>query len=216
MFDYTDIYNNTFGKLKVLELHNKEQKYNIKGKKDGYKYFYLCECDCGKKCVVERNQLRFNQVNSCGCLKAIAKTTHNQYNTRLYRIWSNMKNRCINTKVKCYKRYGGRGIKVCDEWLKFKPFYQWAINNGYQDNLSIDRIDVNGNYEPSNCRWITLFAQANNKRNNHFITHNNETHTLAEWSRITNIKARTLSKRITNYGWSIEKALTTKVKNGTK
>ena len=113
---------------------------------------------------------------------------HGMWGTSIYARWKHIKARCYNSNGKQYKDYGGRGIRVCDEWLEnFEPFYEWAINNGYREDLTIDRIDVNGDYEPSNCRWVTAKAQQNNKRSNHFITYNNETHTLTEWAEKYNI-----------------------------
>jgi hypothetical protein len=107
-----------------------------------------------------------------------------------------MKQRCNNPNAKCYERYGGRGIKICNEWYTFEPFYKWALTTGYKEGLSIDRIDNNGNYEPNNCRWIDAKAQANNRRSSRFVTHNGETHTIAEWSNITGIKSSTLFERL--------------------
>lgn len=112
-------------------------------------------------------------------------------------------------KNKRYKDYGGRGIKVCDEWLNnFISFYNWAYKNGYKEGLTIDRIDVNGNYEPDNCRWVDLFTQANNKRNNHFVTYNGKTQTIAQWAREYNINYSTLCTRIAR-NWDFEKAIKT-------
>ena len=120
-----------------------------------------------------------------------------------------MKNRCYNQNCQNYSDYGGMGIKVCDEWLNdVTAFYNWAINNGYADNLTIDRINVNGNYEPNNCRWATDVEQANNRRNSHFLTYKNETHTLSEWSKITGICRGTLLMRLRR-GLSAEQTLTT-------
>ena len=99
---------------------------------------------------------------------------------------------------------------MCDEWLSFEPFKKWALSNGYQENLTIDRIDNDGNYEPFNCRWATAKEQGNNRRTNHLLTHNGETHTIKEWSEITGIKYCTLVGRINQLGWSIEKALNKK------
>ena len=122
-------------------------------------------------------------------------------NTRLYNIWDKMKARCNKQNNQDYSRYGGRGITVCPEWLSdFKQFYNWAMNIGYQDNLTIDRIDVNGNYEPSNCRWATIKQQANNRRTSHFITIDNETLSLAEWANKVGLDRSTLQKRIDS-GW---------------
>lgn len=113
------------------------------------------------------------------------------------RKFSQMKSRCYNSKHKAYKNYGGRGIKIYKEWLENpKKFYNWAINSGYREGLSIDRIDVNGSYEPNNCRWITNLQQQNNKRNSHYLDYNNEKHTIAEWSRITGIPTSTIIDRI--------------------
>jgi hypothetical protein len=108
---------------------------------------------------------------------------HGKSNTRLYRVWSRIKVRCYNKKFQHYKSYGGRGIKVCDEWLNdFMAFYNWAMANGYADNLTIDRIDVNGNYEPSNCRWVTNEEQQNNKRNTIFLTYKGKRQTITQWA----------------------------------
>lgn len=135
----------------------------------------------------------------------MGKTIHGMKKTRIYKSWERIKRRCNNPKT--YKNYGGRGIKVCDEWSKdFMAFYEWAMANGYRDDLTIDRIDVNGNYEPNNCRWVTMKEQENNRRNNHHITYNGETHTIAEWGDILNIPYKVLLQRITTYKWSIEKA----------
>lgn len=137
--------------------------------------------------------------------------------TRLYYIWSHMKQRCYNENETNYHKYGARGIKVCGEWLDdFMAFRKWALSNGYRDDLTLDRIDFNGNYEPSNCRWATYIQQANNTRKNHLLTFNGETHTLTEWSRIVKIKRPTIERRINKYGWSVEEALTIEPKRGFK
>lgn len=134
----------------------------------------------------------------------------NPRKTRIYSIYKGMKDRCRYKTNDNYMRYGGRGIRVCEEWLSdFMSFYDWAINNGYKDGLTLDRIDSNGNYEPSNCRWLTYKEQANNTKRNNYITFNNETHTLTEWAEKLGLKRSTLTTRIHRQGWSIEKALTT-------
>lgn len=172
--------------------------------KNGHSRF-LCRCDCGNEIIVLSTNLIRNHTRSCGCKKGYyitnKKTKHGMsHNSRLYRIYVKMKCRCYNSANPSYKNYGGRGIKIFDKWLDeengFMNFYEWAINNGYQDNLSIDRIDNNGNYEPSNCRWATDFEQANNKRNNHYITYKGETHTVAEWSRIIGIGYSSMQRRL--------------------
>ena len=119
-----------------------------------------------------------------------------------------MKARCYYKKDSRYMDYGGRGITVCKEWLdSFQAFYDWAMANGYADDLTIDRIDVDGNYEPSNCRWATRKQQGNNKRSNVLITYGEETHTLAEWAEKVGIKRTTLVSRLFVNHWDIEKAL---------
>lgn len=114
---------------------------------------------------------------------------HGKSSTRLYRTWTRMKTRCYNKKFQHYKSYGGRGIKVCDEWLHdFMAFYNWAVSHGYNDNLTIDRIDVNGDYEPNNCRWLTNEEQQNNKRNNIHLTYKGKTQTISQWANELGIK----------------------------
>lgn len=130
-------------------------------------------------------------------------------NTRLYSVWTNMRKRCQSPKDKEYKHYGGRGITVCDEWNKyFITFAEWAIDNGYKDGLTIDRIDNNKGYYPENCRWVDRLTQGNNKRNNRKLTLNGITHNVSQWSRITGLKENCIRGRL-NRGWSDEETLTT-------
>ena len=132
-----------------------------------------------------------------------------EYN-RLRSIFSMMKARCYNPNCRNYYNYGGRGIKIRDEWLEnFINFHNWAISNGYKLGLQIDRIDVNGNYEPNNCRWVNAKQQANNKRNNHHLTYKGETHSMMEWAEILNVNYNTLRGRITHSNWSVERAFET-------
>lgn len=139
---------------------------------------------------------------------------HGLRKTKLYTVWSHMKDRCNNPRKDTYPYYGGRGIKVCAEWINnFKAFYDWSMANGYKEGLTLDRINTDGDYEPNNCRWITTKEQANNRRSNRYITFNGESHTLAEWSVITGISDYNIWQRIERLHWSIEKALTTPVKN---
>lgn len=165
---------------------------------------WLCRCDCGAvKEVYEQGLIRGTST-SCGCKRMenprFGMVKHGKSRTPLYKVYSSMLQRCFNTQNCNYKNYGGRGIKVCDEWLGddgFATFYKWSIKNGYAEGkrLTIDRIDVNGNYEPFNCRWVDYETQANNMRSNHHITFNGETHTISEWAKITGINRQTLQAR---------------------
>ena len=172
----------------------------------------LCRCECGNETIVFEDNLKRGHTRSCGCLKAEiiaagAHTKHGGRHTRLYEIWRSMKQRCSNPNKINYERYGGRGISVCEEWKNsYQAFREWALSNGYRDDLSLDRIDNSGNYEPSNCRWETATAQSNNRRSNHTLTVNGETHTIAEWARITGINQGNILARV-RLGWSPEKAL---------
>lgn len=204
--------NRRFGRLVVLE--RRSDRY----KPSGEPYdMWLCRCDCGAIKEVAGPPMRDGRTMSCGCLKkCFIPRKHGQSYTRLHRIWSGMKGRCRNKNNPEYARYGGRGIIVCDEWENsFESFYKWAMNSGYKETLSIDRIDNNGNYCPENCRWATPKEQANNTRNTKLITHNGETHTVAEWAEIKGIREKTLRERIYKRHWPIEKALEQKVRNYT-
>ena len=134
--------------------------------------------------------------------------------TRLYNTYYSMKERCYNPKRWNYKYYGARGIRVCDEWKNdYQIFKKWAYENGYNDNLSIDRINNDGNYEPNNCKWSTEKEQKNNTRRNHYLTYKGKTQSMALWADEYNIKYTTLRARINNYKWDIQKALETPVRN---
>jgi len=175
---------------------------------------WLCKCECGNETIVWGNHLRSGHTRSCGCInKEVCanlphKPKHGLHGTRLYRIWNGIKNRTNINQIKnnAYKNYSGRGINICKEWNEFISFYNWAIKNGYEDNLTIDRIDVNGNYEPNNCRWVTMKEQQNNKRDNVRIDYMGECHTLSEWEERLGMNRGLLRNRLYR-GWSIERAL---------
>ena len=181
-----DITGKRFGRWTVL--YKSTKTYS---QPNGTEYaLWHCRCDCGTERDILSANLRDGKTKSCGCyLSDKMKGRPNNYKTghsgtRLYKIWDGMKYRCFYKSSKIYKYYGERGIRICDEWLGdegFANFEKWAIENGYSDGLSIDRINPNGNYEPSNCRWATATEQNNNKRNQRFITIDGETKTMAEW-----------------------------------
>lgn len=180
-----------FGRLKVVK---------FVGSAKDRRYLWECECSCEQHThiVVKAGNLKSGNTQSCGCLhkEIIQKGKHGQTNTKLYHVWSGMKDRCYNPNQKSYKNYGGRGIKICDDWLIFENFYVWATSNGYEEGLSIERQDVNGNYEPSNCCWATAKEQANNTRNNHFIEYNGENKTIQQWEDETGLP---IGQRIVSY-----------------
>jgi hypothetical protein len=174
---FIDLTGQRFGKLVVLQ--RAEKPKGIKGKEA----YWLCQCDCGNQKVVVSYSLKSLNTQSCGCYHRERTTKHGKNNDYLYHIWRNIKAKCYNKKNPNYNLYGGRGITVCDDWKNdFMSFYNWANVNGYKNEklpsgrnkLTIDRIDVNGNYEPSNCRWVTQKIQCNNTRRTIFIEINNE------------------------------------------
>lgn len=205
--------------MKALDLVGK--KFNRllvlkKAFRKNQKVMWECKCDCGNITYVNTFYLTGNKVRSCGCLhkeQLIERnTTHNQRHTKLYETWKKMKDRCANPNATQYNNYGGRGITVCDEWKNdFQPFYNWAMDNGYQEGLTIDRIDNDGNYCPQNCRWISLKEQQRNKSSNRVIFYKGEKHCLSEWCELLNLKYSTISGRLRK-NWSIEQAFETPIK----
>lgn len=178
-----DLTGKRYGRLTVLE-----KCENAKSKRLSWK----CVCDCGNITIVQGNNLRSGNTKSCGCFQE----HHNMRKSKLYGVWNSMKNRCYNPNVTRYKNYGGRGIKVCDEWASsFSCFSKWAFESGYKEGLTIDRIDANGNYTPQNCRWVDIKSQQSNRTNNLLIEIDGETHTITEWGRISPVCRQTIYRR---------------------
>jgi hypothetical protein len=193
---YKDITGQTFGKLKVVSV---AYKVNTK-------YCWNCICECGKAAIIEGNRLRSGKTKSCGCLR---KTQNGLSQSSIYNVWISMIHRCCNENSTGYKNYGARGISVCKRWINsFEAFYEDMGNK--PDGLTLDRIDVNGNYNKDNCRWATTKVQSNNRRNTVFIEAFGKKQLILEWSKEKNIKEATLRARL-KYGWSPEKILTRKV-----
>lgn len=172
-----------------------------------------CLCDCGNKKIVSKSNLKSGHVQSCGCLIKInnGTRTHGATKTRLYQVWCNMRRRCEDSKSSQYKDYGGRGITVCEGWHDFAQFQTWALSNGYTDNLTIERKDVDGDYEPNNCTWISKKDQANNRRSCVVYEYKGEKHNLMQWCNIYNLPYDTVRTRLVRAGWSFDKAITTPI-----
>lgn len=206
--NFIDLTGKRFGRLTVIEQVGKANNHGV---------LWRCKCDCGNEKNVRSNYLRSGGTTSCGCYRleqkkeqfkrsAEWKTTHGMSNTPLYRQWRAMKNRCYNKKQNMYPRYGGRGIKVCEEWQKFEPFMEWALAHGYKEHLALDRIDGDGDYSPDNCRWVTQAENNRNKSNLIYLTARGETHLLVDWAKMTNQpKARLYGRH--NSGWTDEEII---------
>lgn len=202
-----DLTGQRFGRLVVVR---------YVGRSRGKKNLWLCKCDCGNEKIVAVDKLHSGNTKSCGCLQREVhrkcRMTHGKSDTKLYLVWREMITRTENQNAERYGIYGGRGISICGEWRNdFQSFYDWAIQNGYKEGLTVDRIDVNGNYEPDNCRWITPYEQSRNLRKNVRITYSGKTMILKDWAKEIGIDYNTLWKRIRKSGWTVEEALETPV-----
>ena len=203
-----NIAGNKYGMLTVLKQVG-FTKQNVHGSRSA---LWLCRCDCGNECIRPTNELTRKRNHSCGCLNEKnlenmrkKNITHGMTNTKLYRIYKGMKDRCYNPNCSNYNRYGGRGIEICDEWLNDKTlFFKWALDNGYEEGLSIERINVNGGYSPDNCCWIEISQQCDNKRQNIMIRINGEIHNATYWAKKYNVSPNRV-RRGYKLGWSIEK-----------
>ena len=193
-----------FGKLLVIKMLGYKNNRSL----------WECKCDCGKKIITQGTSLTTGNTKSCGCVRKekIAKslTTHNKRHHPLYAIWASMKYRCLNKNNKSYSYYGGRGIKVCKRWLKFENFYN-DMSIGYKNGFTLDRINNNGNYYKENCRWVSFFTQARNRRSSKIYNYKNENKTLAEFAEKYGFKTMQLIHRLRR-GWSLQKSLETPIK----
>lgn len=183
-----------FGRLMVISKNRKTKWGNVTWK---------CACDCGKTVIIPGGHLKSGHTKSCGCLAYdmhVEQLETHGYTTggkpRTFTIWTGMKARCLNPKSVSYKNYGARGISICHEWLSFKAFHEWAIANGYSDGLQLDRIDNDGDYCPSNCRWVTRAENARNTRTTHLITLNGKTQCATDWIKELGISKSTFYKAL--------------------
>lgn len=205
-FNDENLIGKKYGRLTVIE---------DMGKRNNVRY-WKCVCDCAERTevIVRCYALRSGNTKSCGCMhkEQLAKRNHNNHkwnieNDRIYRIWKAMKHRCYNENDTHYKNYGGIGITICEEWFNnFETFQDWAVTNGYADNLTIDRIDGRKNYCPENCRWITQKEQCNNISRNKILEYNGEQHTLAEWCEKLGLNYGRTKARLNNCRWSVKDA----------
>ena len=203
---------NRYGSLIVLE--RAEDHVCPNGRK---RAMYLCKCDCGNTKIIYAENLTGGKTLSCGCLQKRrtieASITHGESNSKLYGVWCSMKRRCDLPTARYYNNYGGRGIRVCDEWHDdYSAFMKWSIAAGYHESerrgdCTLDRIDVNGDYSPDNCRWVDQIIQMNNVRYNRIVEYDGVKYTIAELARATGVPYQRLSQRICIYGWDVSDAV---------
>lgn len=217
------LFDKRFGRLTVLPCCFVEDIQDSNGKiiPNKRKYILKCKCDCGNYYYTSRMNLLLDKVHSCGCLHSeitaeknrLSSTkysdadsqSYSKYNG-LYHSWSAMKNRCTSESNVKYKYYGGRGITICDEWSDYENFKSWALSNGWKEGLTLDRIDSDKNYEPSNCRWVTMKTQQNNKRNNKMLTYKGKTQTLSEWVDELGLNYDRVKARLNDCNMTVEEA----------
>lgn len=196
-----DLSGKHFGRLTVIERDYEHGTHDT---------WWKCKCDCGNVISVRASHLIHEKCKSCGCLRIEmtikSHTKHGMSCKSIHNVWMSMRGRCKNKGTPAYKDYGARGISVCPEWNDFSVFYKWALNNGYKEGLTIDRIDNNKNYEPSNCRWVDMKHQCWNRRNSYIIEYRNEKKSLAEWCDILNLSYPKTYQRINKLKWSAQRA----------
>lgn len=186
-----DLTGKRFGRLTVVEYAGT----NKVGKSSAVTWH--CKCDCGNDTIVMTNHLRTGNTSSCGCFVRERHTIHGMWDTSIYRTWADIKKRCLNPNNKAYKHYGGRGITICERWLKFENFL--ADMGERPDGLTIERIDNDKGYSPENCRWATYKEQNRNSRRTRMISYFGETRCLSEWAEVLNINRTTLHWRLRKY-----------------
>lgn len=196
--DPKQVIGDRYGKLVIID-----------ARREGQNIICKCKCDCGYiKDNIRLGNMRSGHIKSCGNhYKEYATHTHGMSGSRIYRIYRKMLNRCYREQDESYKYYGAKGIRVCDEWKNNSgKFIEWALSNGYDDTLSIDRIDTNGDYEPDNCRWITMHEQCLNRKTNIHLEYRGETKTVTEWAEALGMDRRLIYDRLKR-GWNTEDAL---------
>jgi len=203
---FRDLTGQVFGRIKVLS----------RAENRGKQTYWLCSCECGSEKEICAYNLTKGLTKSCGCLSAEMigdrSRVHGLTDSKEYHIWSCMKSRCHNKANRAYRYYGAKGVAVCDEWRD--SFEQFLADMGNApEGMSIERIDVYGNYEPSNCKWATIEEQANNKTNNRYLTLDGVTLTAAQWGRKLGIRSHTILRRLRD-GWTVDRALMTKLYTG--
>lgn len=192
-----DLTGKKYNQLEVIKLDHIDKNHTC---------YWLCKCDCGNFKVINGNKIKNGNTKACGCMRG--KTTkYNNQNKKLYKKWQHMISRCYNKNDVSYKNYGERGIKVCEEWKDYDNFALWSIHNGYSESLEIDRINVNGNYEPKNCRYITNLANRRNKRNTLKYQYNGKILTLKEIAEMLNLEYKTLWSRMKRNNYDLKKSI---------
>ena len=210
-----DLTGKRFGNLTVIRRAQNRETPN------GHRFTYwLCRCDCGTEKEVRAEHLKTGKTISCGCAQSMAGVNNPSYKhggtrTRLYSVWNGMHQRCYNPNNERYSSYGGRGIRVCAEWDDFATFRDWALSAGYDESASygectLDRINVNGNYGPDNCRWVNEAVQSRNRTTNIYLTYKGETNVLKDWARMLKTDGQVLKRRIEK-GWTPEQIIETPI-----
>lgn len=210
IYNNPDFIGQRFGRLTVIGIEHNDNKKQPR-------WIWRCKCDCGNETHVRADYVYHKHSASCGCAVHDNKPNlkHGESKTRLYHIWKSIHSRCSPVKNKCnaqcHYRYGGRGIRVCEEWDDYENFARWARENGYREDLTIERINNDGNYCPENCRWASVREQTWNRRTTRYVTYQGRNMALAEACKIANAPYKTVFSRIEYQGWSFEKAISTPI-----